>query len=62
MNTVLFVFDGVHLLGDIAMHPPAPRPARHTALLLLAGISPPRRRVLSDTPITALAGASNCRF
>jgi hypothetical protein len=62
MNTAFFVFDGGHLLGDIAMHPPAPRSTRHTALLLLAGISPPRRRVLSGTPITVLAGASNYRF
>jgi hypothetical protein len=62
MGTAFFVFDGVHLLGDIAMRPPVPRAPRHTALLLLAGISPPRRRVLSDTPITVLAGAHNYRF
>jgi hypothetical protein len=58
----VFAFDDVHLLGDIAMHPPVPRSPRHTALLLLAGISPPRRRVLSGTPIAVLVGASNCRF
>jgi hypothetical protein len=62
MGTAFFAFDEVHLLGDIAMHPPVPRSPRHTALLLLAGMSPPRRRVLSGTPIAALAGASNCRF
>jgi hypothetical protein len=44
MSTAFFAFDEVHLLGDIAMHPPVPRSPRHTALLLLAGISPPRRR------------------
>jgi len=61
MGTAFFVFDGVHLLGGIAMCPPVPRSPRHTALLLLA-ISPPRRHVLSDTPITALASASSYRF
>ncbi|MDF1486343.1 hypothetical protein PY257_14350 [Ramlibacter sp. H39-3-26] len=83
-------FDGVHLVGESAMHLPAPRSARHAALLLLAGSSPPRRRpcraqacrrqaffalshstqvllepqrsALPGTPITAPAGASNCRF
>jgi len=44
------------------MRPPAPRSARHAALLVLAGSSPPRPRALPGTPITALAGASNCRF
>jgi hypothetical protein len=62
MNTRIFAFDSVHLSGDIAMRPPAPRSPRHTALLLLAGSSPLRRRALSGTPITALAGVSNCRF
>ncbi|MDF1485336.1 hypothetical protein PY257_09120 [Ramlibacter sp. H39-3-26] len=55
-------FDRVHLVGESAMHLPAPRSARHAALLLLAGSSPPRRRALPGTPITAPAGASNCRF
>jgi hypothetical protein len=83
-------FDHVHLLGDGATHPPAPRSPRHAALFVLAGMSLPRPRpgrarpsqrlslfVLSkgaqaplepqhsplpDTPITALASASNCRF
>jgi hypothetical protein len=62
MNTTIFAFDGVHLSGDNAMRPPAPRSPRHAALLVLAGISPPRPRVLPGTPITALAGASNYRF
>ncbi|MDF1485711.1 hypothetical protein PY257_11065 [Ramlibacter sp. H39-3-26] len=62
MKSIVDDSDGVHLLGESAMHPPAPRSARHAALLLLAGNSPPRRRVLPGTPITAPAGASNCRF
>ncbi|MDF1485271.1 hypothetical protein PY257_08775 [Ramlibacter sp. H39-3-26] len=33
-------FDGVHLIGESAMHLPAPRSARHAALLLLAGSKP----------------------
>ncbi|MDF1484783.1 hypothetical protein PY257_06215 [Ramlibacter sp. H39-3-26] len=33
-------FDGVRLVGESAMHPPAPRSARHAALLLLAGSKP----------------------
>ncbi|MDF1483985.1 hypothetical protein PY257_02080 [Ramlibacter sp. H39-3-26] len=32
-------FDGVRLVGESAMHLPAPRSARHAALLLLAGSS-----------------------
>jgi len=44
------------------MHPAAPRPARHAALLVLAGRSPLRPRALPDAPIVALPGASNCGF
>ncbi|MDF1484595.1 hypothetical protein PY257_05255 [Ramlibacter sp. H39-3-26] len=33
-------FDGVHRVGESAMHLPAPRSARHAALLLLAGTKP----------------------
>jgi hypothetical protein len=62
MNTMFFAFNKAHCSGDAAMHPPAPCSPRHTALLLLAGMSPPRRRALSGTPITALAGAFNYRF
>ncbi|MDR2992014.1 MAG: hypothetical protein LBU72_08900 [Burkholderiaceae bacterium] len=62
MNTTIFAFDQAYCLGDIAMHPPAPRSLCHAALLVLAGISPPRPRALPDTPITALADASNYRF
>ncbi|MDF1486388.1 hypothetical protein PY257_14580 [Ramlibacter sp. H39-3-26] len=45
MQSSVASFDGVHLVGERAMHLPAPR-----------------RRALPGTPITALAGASNCRF
>jgi hypothetical protein len=63
MNTAFFAFDDVHLSGDIAMHPPAPRSPRHAAaLLVLAGTSLRRPHALPGTPITALAGASNYRF
>ena len=55
-------FAGVHLWGESATHSPAPRSARHAALLLLAGSSPLRRLALPDTPITALASAFNCRI
>jgi hypothetical protein len=63
MNTSVFVFDDTHLLGDIAMRPPAPRSERHAALQILA-IAPAIAAVcaLLGTPITELAGASNCRF
>jgi hypothetical protein len=62
MNTDFRCFDDLHLLGERATRPPAPRSPRHAALLVLAGISLPRPRALPATPITALAGAFNCRF
>ncbi|MFZ3123567.1 MAG: hypothetical protein WA129_00250, partial [Acidovorax sp.] len=43
MKSTLDGFDDVHLVGESAMHLPAPRSGRHAALLLLAGSSPPRR-------------------
>ena len=55
-------FDHVHMTGDSAMHPIAPRLTRHAALLRLVGTSPLRCRALPGTPITAHLGASNCRF
>jgi hypothetical protein len=36
--------------------------AVHAALLVLAGMSPPRPRALPGTPTTALGSASNYRF
>ena len=62
MDADVRCFAGVHLWGDSATHSPAPRSARHAALLLLAGSSPLRRPALPGTPITALESASNCRF
>jgi hypothetical protein len=62
MNIDILSFDDVHLLGENATHSPAPRSPRHAALLVLAGISPPRPHALPGTPITALASAFNCRF
>ncbi|MDR1968187.1 MAG: hypothetical protein LBQ32_05775 [Burkholderiaceae bacterium] len=62
MDIDIVGFDHVHLLGERATHLPAPRSPRHTALLLLAGMSLPRPRALPGTPITALASAFNCRF
>jgi hypothetical protein len=37
MQLIVDGFYGVHLLGESAMHPPAPGAGRHAALLLLAG-------------------------
>jgi hypothetical protein len=62
MSTKIFIFDQAHLWGGIAMRPPVPRSPRHAALLVFASISTLRPRVLSGTPITALAGAFNCCF
>ena len=55
-------FDDVHLIGDSAMHPIAPRLTRQAALLRLVGTSPLRCHALPGTPITAHSDASNCGF
>ena len=52
---------------ESATHPPAPRSARHAALLLLTHKSALRRHArgaapLPGAPIAALPGASNCRI
>ena len=62
MHTDFSRFDHVHLIGDSAMHPIAPRLTRQASLLRLVGRSPPRCRALPGTPITAHSGAFNCRF
>ncbi|MDO5692989.1 MAG: hypothetical protein Q4G70_11015 [Pseudomonadota bacterium] len=62
MSTDFHSFDHIHLLGERAMHPIAPRWPCHAAVLVLAHTSTRRPRVLPGTPITARAGASNCRF
>jgi hypothetical protein len=63
VNTKVVTFDATHLPGEIAMRLPAPRSPRHAALQILA-IAAAIAAVcaLPGTPITALAGASNCRF
>lgn len=49
--------------GDpAAIPPPALRSPRHAALRLLAHWSALRRCALPSSPITALTGASHCRF
>jgi hypothetical protein len=62
MHTQFFSFDGLHLLGDSAMHPIAPRPSRPAALFRLAGSSPRRYLALLDASLAAHSGASNCFF
>jgi hypothetical protein len=62
MNMAFFGFDHFHLWGERAMHPAAPRSARHAVLLVLAGKSPLRPRALPGAPIAALSGAFNCGF
>jgi hypothetical protein len=62
MNIEFCRFDALDRSGDGAMHPPAPRSTRHAALLVPAHASALPPRVLPDTPITALAGAFNCRI
>ncbi|MDR2155697.1 MAG: hypothetical protein LBE78_11870 [Burkholderiaceae bacterium] len=55
-------FDSAHLLGGHATHSPAPLRLSHAALLVLAGMCPPRPRALPGLAVTALASAFNCRF
>jgi hypothetical protein len=62
MNTHVLIHVYVHLLGRSATHPIEPPWRALAALLLLAGISPPRRLVLPAHPMTAHSGASNCGF
>ncbi len=52
--------DKLHLLGDSATHPIEPRYGALAVLLLLAGMSPQRRRALPAHRIAAHSGASNC--
>ena len=54
--------DYFHRLGESATHPIEPRCGALAALLLLAGMSPQRRRALPAHRIAAHSGASNCRF
>ncbi|MCI4431431.1 MAG: hypothetical protein JHC40_19950 [Burkholderiales bacterium] len=62
MNTEIYSHDDPRHSGESATHPIAPRCGTLAALLLLAGMSPPRRRALPAHRITAHSGASNCGF
>ncbi len=62
MTTDFSVHDMLHLLGDSATHPIEPCCGALAALLLLAGMSPQRRRALPAHRIAAHSGASNCGF
>ena len=62
MTTCICAHVHIHRMGDSATHPIGLRWITLAALLLLAGMSPQRRRALPARPITALSGASNRRF
>jgi len=62
MNSGFRTHDHLHHSGDSATHPIEPRWRTLAALLLLAGMSPQRRRALPAHPIAAHSGASNCGF
>jgi MYXO-CTERM domain-containing protein len=57
-----FDHDEIHLMCDSATDPIEPPGSALTALLLLAGISPLRRRALPAPSLTAHSGPSNCGF
>ncbi len=44
MNTDIWTYESLHLVGESATCPSEPRCGRLAALLLLVGMSPPRRR------------------
>jgi len=62
MNIEISSPDHLHRFGDSATHPIEPRCDALAALLLLAGMSPQRRRALPARRIAAHSGASNCGF
>jgi hypothetical protein len=62
MNSRIDIHETLHLTGDSATHPIEPRCAALAALLLLAGMSPQRRRALPAPRSVAHSGASNCGF
>ena len=62
MNTEISTHDDPHRLGESATRPIEPRCGALAALLLLAGMSPPRRRALPAHRIATHSGASNCGF
>ena len=62
MNSSFHAHEQGHLKGDNATHPIELRWRTLAALLLLAGMSPQRRRALPARPIAAHSGTSNCGF
>jgi hypothetical protein len=60
MNAHFCTHDHVHPLGERATHPIELRYGTPAALLLLAGMSPQRRRALLAHRIAAHSGVSNC--
>ena len=66
MNAEICTHDNPNLLGESATHPIEPSygtlAGLQAVLLLLAGMSPQRRRALPAHRIAARSGASNCRI
>ena len=62
MNADFCTHEHRHHWGDSTTHPIEPRHGLLAALLLLAGRSPQRRRVLPAHRIAAHSGASSCGF
>ncbi len=62
MNSRIGVHETLHLLGDSATHPIEPRCGALAALLLLAGMSPQRRRALPPHPQRGPLGRVQLRF
>jgi len=62
MNTDMLDHEGAHLTGGGATGPIEPPGSALAALLLLAGMSPLRRRALPAHSLTAHSGLSNCGF
>jgi hypothetical protein len=62
MNIEISAHEAHHLFGESATHPIEQCFGLLAALLLLAGMSPLRRRALPSPRITAQSGASNCRI
>jgi hypothetical protein len=62
IGTDFFGSDNPHLMGESATHPIRPSSGALAALLVLAGMSLPRPRVLPAHPMTTCSGAFNYRF
>ena len=62
MDADLFIHADILRSGGDATHPIEPPWRALAALLLLAGMSPQRRRALPAHPKAAHSGASNCSF